>query len=60
MNNQSETNDLQRILDILKEKKGWYSLLILLLVGTVGSYVSFFVTPIYEKNSQILVNQADM
>ncbi|MEB2274181.1 capsular biosynthesis protein [Bacillus sp. ILBB4] len=53
-----EAIDLRQLMGALK-KRFWLIALITIIAATISGVVSFFVlTPVYEANTQILVNQA--
>ncbi|MEH7288537.1 YveK family protein [Priestia megaterium] len=53
-----ESIDLKQLFGIIK-KRFWLIALLTIIAATISGVVSFFVlTPVYEANTQILVNQA--
>lgn len=54
-----EIIDLKRIANTIKNKKWWLVGIIIVSVISMSIYLWFIATPIYQSNTQILINQTE-
>lgn len=55
----NERIDIKNTLAMLKRNIGWMLLIITITVASMFVYLNYIATPIYQKSTQVLVNQAE-
>lgn len=55
----NERIDTKKVILTVKRNAGWLLLIVLLFVSSMFVYLNYIATPIYQKSTQILVNQRD-
>ncbi|MBC2173358.1 YveK family protein [Listeria booriae] len=55
----NERIDTKKVILTIKRNMGWLILIVFLFISSMFVYLNYIATPMYQKSTQILVNQSD-